>query len=184
MCSPTGTGTCDEDRNDLINHLTKDDVPVYMIYSRPNTIVTAETSSSEWVHHVKLGLKLQEAMRELGLECIVTGPNGARISGLPDIRADAGREALWSAVLRTALDINQRRSKAASRCIGTLQIIVCACDEVLIRAPFGSGRDNSLWLNHPFRSPARRSCKAPLRTLVTAQGPATRNPMLKYSNAG
>lgn len=58
-----------------INHLTKDDVPVYMIYSRPNTKVTAETGSSEWVHHVKLGLKLQEAMKALGLECIVTAPD-------------------------------------------------------------------------------------------------------------
>ncbi len=58
-----------------INHLTKDDVPVYMIYSRPNTIVTVETGSSEWVHHVKLGLRLQEAMNKFDLECIVTGPD-------------------------------------------------------------------------------------------------------------
>lgn len=58
-----------------INHLTKDDVPVYMIYSRPNTVVTVETGSSEWVHHVKLGLKLQEAMEKQGLECLVKGPD-------------------------------------------------------------------------------------------------------------
>ncbi|MDF1823684.1 MAG: alpha/beta hydrolase [Verrucomicrobiales bacterium] len=58
-----------------INHLTKDDVPVYMMYSRPNTTVSVETGSSEWVHHVKLGLKLQEAMHELGLECTVTAPD-------------------------------------------------------------------------------------------------------------
>ena len=58
-----------------ITHLTRDDVPVYMIYSRPNTTVTVDTSSSEWVHHVKLGLKLQEAMAGLGLECIVTAPD-------------------------------------------------------------------------------------------------------------
>ncbi len=58
-----------------INHLTRDDVPAYLVYSRPNTVVTAETGSSEWVHHVKLGLTLQEAMHGLGLECIVTGPD-------------------------------------------------------------------------------------------------------------
>lgn len=58
-----------------INHLTKDDVPVYMIYSRPNTVVTEKTSSREWVHHVKLGLKLNEAMKALNLECIVRGPD-------------------------------------------------------------------------------------------------------------
>jgi len=58
-----------------VNHLSKDDVPVYMIYSRPNTPVTVDTESSVWVHHVKLGLKLQEEMQELGLESIVTGPD-------------------------------------------------------------------------------------------------------------
>ncbi|MEO0447709.1 MAG: alpha/beta hydrolase, partial [Verrucomicrobiota bacterium] len=58
-----------------INHLTKDDVPVYMVYSRPNTTVTEETGSSEWVHHVKLGLKLREAMEALDLECLVRAPD-------------------------------------------------------------------------------------------------------------
>ncbi|MDA7921713.1 alpha/beta hydrolase [Verrucomicrobiales bacterium] len=58
-----------------INHLTKDDIPVYMFYSRPNTDITLETGSSEWVHHVKFGLKLQEKMSELELECLVTAPD-------------------------------------------------------------------------------------------------------------
>ncbi|MEM9282317.1 MAG: alpha/beta hydrolase [Verrucomicrobiota bacterium] len=57
-----------------INHLTDDDPPVYMEYNRPNNPVTIETSQGEWVHHPLLGLKLQEAMAELGLECIVVGP--------------------------------------------------------------------------------------------------------------
>ncbi len=58
-----------------INHLTEDDIPVYMFYSRPNTEITLDTGSSEWVHHVKLGLKLQEKMTALGLECLVTAPD-------------------------------------------------------------------------------------------------------------
>jgi len=58
-----------------INHLTKDDVPVYMIYSRPNSTVTAETESPVWVHHVQLGLKLQSEMKKEGLQCIVKGPD-------------------------------------------------------------------------------------------------------------
>ncbi|MDF1751739.1 MAG: alpha/beta hydrolase [Verrucomicrobiales bacterium] len=58
-----------------INHLTNDDVPVYMFYGRPNTEVTADTPSQIWVHHVKLGLKLQEAMNAVGVECIVRGPD-------------------------------------------------------------------------------------------------------------
>ena len=57
-----------------ITHLSKDDPPVYMFYNRPNTKVTKETTQGEWVHHPLLGLKLQEAMNELGLECIVTAP--------------------------------------------------------------------------------------------------------------
>ncbi len=58
-----------------ITHLTKDDVPVYMAYGRPNVKVDAKTDQGTWVHHVLLGLKLQEAMRELGLECHVRSPD-------------------------------------------------------------------------------------------------------------
>ena len=57
-----------------ITHLTKDDVPVYMVYGRGNEPVNASTSQGAWVHHVLLGLKLQEAMTALGLECHVRAP--------------------------------------------------------------------------------------------------------------
>ena len=57
-----------------ITHLTKDDIPVYMTYSRSNVPVDKNTSERIWVHHPKLGLKLQEAMRKLGLECVVQFP--------------------------------------------------------------------------------------------------------------
>ncbi|QDT65676.1 alpha/beta hydrolase [Calycomorphotria hydatis] len=58
-----------------INHLSEDDkVSVYMTYSRPNVEVTADSQSAIWVHHVLLGLKLQEAMQNKGKECIVTAP--------------------------------------------------------------------------------------------------------------
>lgn len=56
-----------------IAHLTKDDPPVYFTYGGANTEVTNETSQGEWVHHVKLGLKVKEVMDELGIECIVRG---------------------------------------------------------------------------------------------------------------
>ncbi|MEM7558233.1 MAG: alpha/beta hydrolase, partial [Planctomycetota bacterium] len=53
-----------------ITHLSADDkVPVYMSYSRPNSKVDATTDQSVWVHHYRLGEKLQEAMQQLGLEC-------------------------------------------------------------------------------------------------------------------
>ena len=54
-----------------ITHLTKDDVPVYMKYGKGDVPVTMESSASLWVHHVRLGLKLKEAMEKLGMECTV-----------------------------------------------------------------------------------------------------------------
>ena len=55
-----------------VTHLDKDDkVPVFMTYGGTNTPVDRNTSEGEWVHHVLLGLKLKEAMEELGLECTV-----------------------------------------------------------------------------------------------------------------
>ena len=70
-----------------INHLDKDDrPPVHMSYSRPNTPVTESTSPNEWIHHALFGLKLQEAMQKLDLECIVVHPglrNGS-YKNLPD----------------------------------------------------------------------------------------------------
>ena len=57
-----------------INHLTRDDIPVYMTYNRGNVPVNSETNPGVWVHHVLLGLKLQEAMQKIGLECLVVSP--------------------------------------------------------------------------------------------------------------
>ncbi len=58
-----------------ITHLTKDDVPVYMVYGRGDDPVDANTSQGTWVHHVRLGLKLQEVMQDLGMECVVVSPD-------------------------------------------------------------------------------------------------------------
>jgi acetyl esterase/lipase len=57
-----------------ITHLTKDDIPVYMSYYGSNVQVDKNTPSGVWVHHPKLGLKLQEAMKNLSLECEVQFP--------------------------------------------------------------------------------------------------------------
>lgn len=58
-----------------ITHLTKDDVPVYMTYGKGDVPVDEKTSAGAWVHHVRLGLKLQEAMKAIGLECHVKSPD-------------------------------------------------------------------------------------------------------------
>jgi acetyl esterase/lipase len=58
-----------------ITHLSKDDVPVHMTYDRGDVPVDKDTAQGTWVHHVKLGLKLQEAMNKLGMECNVLSPD-------------------------------------------------------------------------------------------------------------
>jgi len=57
-----------------INHLTKDDPPLFMAFNRPAVEVTAETEQSVWVHHPLSGIKLKEAMDRLGIESVVTYP--------------------------------------------------------------------------------------------------------------
>ena len=56
-------------------HLSSDDPPVFMLYGRGNVPVGPKTKPGIWVHHVLLGLKLQSAMNELNLECIVQSPD-------------------------------------------------------------------------------------------------------------
>lgn len=58
-----------------IHHLTQEDPPVFMDYGRGNVPVGPKTNPGVWVHHVLLGLKLQTAMNELNLECIVQSPD-------------------------------------------------------------------------------------------------------------
>jgi len=55
-----------------ISHLTKDDVPVFMNYGKGDVPIDENSSGGLWVHHVRLGLKLKEAMDKLDLECHVT----------------------------------------------------------------------------------------------------------------
>lgn len=67
-----------------INHLTKDDPPVYMVYNQPNSKVTVETEQAVWVHHPLLGIKLKEAMDKLGVESVVSSP-GSMDSNYEDV---------------------------------------------------------------------------------------------------
>lgn len=62
-----------------ITHLTKNDIPVYMTYRKGEVPVDKDSSPNVWVHHAKLGLKLQEEMRKLGLECEVKFPEHPEI---------------------------------------------------------------------------------------------------------
>ncbi len=70
-----------------INHLDKNDhVAVHMSYSQPNVPVIMDTNPGIWIHHALFGLKLQEAMQKLDLECIVLHPGNkdSTYQDLPD----------------------------------------------------------------------------------------------------
>ena len=58
-----------------ITHVTPDDPAVYMSYTHPNVPVTPRTPDNIRAHHVRYGLKLQEAMREVRVPCIVRAPD-------------------------------------------------------------------------------------------------------------
>jgi len=62
-----------------ITHLTQDDPPIYLFYNRPNEPVDETTPWGTWVHHPVLGIKLKEAMDELGMECYLQYKDGPQI---------------------------------------------------------------------------------------------------------
>ena len=57
-----------------------------MTYGRGDVPVDNTTNPGTWVHHVRLGLKLKEAMDAIGLECVVTSPEhkDAKYSGMSE----------------------------------------------------------------------------------------------------
>ncbi len=63
-----------------ITHLTPDDPPIYLFYNRPNEPVDEETFWGRWVHHPVLGIKLKEAMDELGMECYLEHEDGPQVT--------------------------------------------------------------------------------------------------------
>lgn len=63
-----------------ITHLTTDDPPIYLYYNRPNVPVDEETFWGIWVHHPIMGIKLKEAMDELGMECHLEYTGGPPVS--------------------------------------------------------------------------------------------------------
>lgn len=57
-------------------HVSADDPPVFLSHTRAKKPVTQRTGPNSWVHHALFGLKLQEAMRAAGVECVVHYKNG------------------------------------------------------------------------------------------------------------
>ena len=63
-----------------ITHLTPDDPPVYLYYNRRNVTVDEETPRGIWIHHPMMGIKLKEAMDELGMECYLEYTDGPQVT--------------------------------------------------------------------------------------------------------
>jgi acetyl esterase len=65
-----------------INNLTKDDPPVWAIYTVPAKPLTAESPMSDAIHHPNFGVILKEEMDKLKIECILRHKDdGKNING-------------------------------------------------------------------------------------------------------
>lgn len=53
-----------------ITHLTKDDVPVYMVYSEPDKPLGPDAKPGEGIHHPNFGHILKEKMDQIKIECV------------------------------------------------------------------------------------------------------------------
>ncbi len=56
------------DETSAITHLTKDDPPLYMVYSEPDIVPPADSKPGQFIHHPNFGKQLKKAMDELGIE--------------------------------------------------------------------------------------------------------------------
>jgi len=54
----------------VINHLTRDDPPVFMFYSEPDEPLAADSAPGTGIHHPKFGHILKEKMDALGIESV------------------------------------------------------------------------------------------------------------------
>lgn len=56
------------DESSAITHLTKDDPPLYMIYSEPDVVPPADSRPGQFIHHPNFGKQLEKEMDALGIE--------------------------------------------------------------------------------------------------------------------
>ncbi len=64
-----------------INHLTKDDPPVFAFYNEPKGPLPADAKPGQGIHHINFGLKLKEKMDALKIECVIRHGDDYRESG-------------------------------------------------------------------------------------------------------
>lgn len=66
------------DETSAITHLTKDDPPLYMIYSEPDIVPPADSRPGQFIHHPNFGKQLKKAMDELGIENVYVHTDDAK----------------------------------------------------------------------------------------------------------
>jgi acetyl esterase/lipase len=59
-----------------ITHLTKDDPPLYMVYSEPDVVPPPDSKPGQFIHHPNFGRQLKEKMDELGIENVFINSGG------------------------------------------------------------------------------------------------------------
>jgi len=59
-----------------ITHLTKDDPPLYMIYSEPDIVPPENARPGQFIHHPNFGKQLKARMDELGIENVLINAGG------------------------------------------------------------------------------------------------------------
>lgn len=59
-----------------ITHLTKDDPPLYMIYSEPDIVPPPDARPGQFIHHPNFGRQLKEKMDALGIENVFINQGG------------------------------------------------------------------------------------------------------------
>lgn len=59
-----------------ISHLTKDDPPLYMIYSEPDIVPPPDARPGQFIHHPNFGRELKAKMDALGIENVFINGGG------------------------------------------------------------------------------------------------------------
>ncbi len=80
---PTAEQRALYDEASAITHLTKDDPPLFMIYSEPDIVPPANSKPGQFIHHPNFGKQLKKEMDALGSKTSMSIPTIPREGTLP-----------------------------------------------------------------------------------------------------
>ena len=61
-----------------ITHLTKDDPPLFMVYSEPDIVPPVDSPPGKFIHHPNFGKQLKAEMDKLGIENVYVHSDEAK----------------------------------------------------------------------------------------------------------